>query len=179
MCGPMSRRNDRNGARGGGGPSQRQLRVGELIRRALSELLARGDVHDPALSEASLTVGEVRASPDLKVATVHVMPLGGGGAEDVIEALTRNRHELRRRVARAVALKFAPELRFRVDDTFDRLDAARRLFADETVRRDVEAEPDEAWEPGDDVPEDWPPEGWGPDEGPEPAGRPQGRRSGG
>jgi ribosome-binding factor A len=146
---------------GRGEPSQRQLRVGELIRRALSELLARGDVHDPDLSEASITVGEVRASPDLKVATVHVLPLGGGGAEAVIEALERNRHEIRRRVARAVALKFSPELRFCVDDTFDRLDGARRLFAQEAVRRDVEV--GEA-EEGEEPPEDWPPQGWHPDD---------------
>lgn len=147
MSGRMARRTDRHGGGGGhGGPSQRQLRVGELIRRALSETLARGDVHDPALSETSITVGEVRTSPDLKVATVHVLPLGGAGAEAALEALNRNRPELRRRVARAVALKFAPELRFRLDDTFDRLDAARRLFEQEAVRRDVEGEEEDASE---------------------------------
>ena len=160
----MARRFDRRGGReGGGGASQRQLRVGELIRRALSEVLARGDIHDPDLSETSITVGEVRASPDLKVATAHVLPLGGRGAEATIEALRRNRHEIRRQVARQVSLKFAPELRFRVDDTFERLDAARRLFEDETVRRDVEADAEGAGDPHD-APwddADWsPPDGW-------------------
>lgn len=151
MSGAMARRIDRHGG-GHGGPSQRQLRVGELIRRALSEMLARGDVHDPTLAGISITVGEVQASPDLKVATVHVLPLGGAGAEAALEALNRNRPEIRRRVARAVALKFAPELRFRIDDTFDRLDAARRLFEQEAVRRDVAG--DEATDEAGDG--DWP-----------------------
>ena len=135
----MARRFDRNA---GGGPSQRQLRVGELIRRRLSEVLARGEVHDPDLSGMSITVGEVQASADLKVATAHVLPLGGRGAEVLLEALHRNRHEIRRQVAKGVALKFSPELRFRIDDTFDRLDDARRLFSDDAVRRDVEGPDD-------------------------------------
>lgn len=121
------------------GPSQRQLRVGELIRRTLSEVLARGEVHDPDLQSVSVTVGEVRVSPDLKVATVHVMPLGGGDVAAVIAALARNRGALRAEVARAMTLKFAPDLRFRRDETFDALDATRRMFADERVRRDIEA----------------------------------------
>lgn len=122
----------------GQGPSQRQLRVGELIRHTLSEVLARGDVHDPELQRFSITVGEVRASPDLKVATAFVLPLGGTGAEQALAALRRNKGELRRLVAKAMTLKFAPELRFQLDETFDRLDETRRLFADERVRRDVE-----------------------------------------
>jgi ribosome-binding factor A len=124
----------------GPGPSQRQLRVGEAIRRALSEILAKGEVHDPDLDRISITVGEVRASPDLKVATAFVLPLGGHDAEGALAALHRNRNELRRLVARAMALKFAPELRFRVDDTFDRLDETRRLFSDERVQRDIGGE---------------------------------------
>jgi ribosome-binding factor A len=88
----------------------------------------------------SITVGEVRASPDLKVATAFVLPLGGGNREAAIAALARNKHELRRQVAKALTLKFAPDLRFRIDDTFDRLDEARRLFSDDRVRRDVEKE---------------------------------------
>jgi ribosome-binding factor A len=121
------------------GPSQRQLRVGEAIRRTLSEALARGAVHDPALEAFSITVGEVRMSPDLKLATAHVLPLGGGGREAALAALRQNRGELRRIVARALPLKFAPELRFALDETFDRLEAARRLFADERLRRDLDA----------------------------------------
>jgi ribosome-binding factor A len=121
------------------GPSQRQLRVGELIRRALSDTLMRAEVHDPELNAMSITVGEVRVSPDLKVATVHVMPLGGAGVEAAIAALARNRGELRRHVAAAMTLKFAPDLRFRPDGTFDALDESRRLFADERVQRDLQA----------------------------------------
>ena len=125
------------------GPSQRQLRVGELIRHRLSEVLARGDVHDPELNRMSITVGEVRCSPDLKVATAYVMPLGGHDAEAALSALRRNRGELRHQVAKGLALKFAPELRFQIDETFDRLDETRRLFADERVKRDVEDRDDD------------------------------------
>jgi ribosome-binding factor A len=123
----------------GSGPTQRQLRVGELIRRTLSDILARGDVHDPDLGRMSITVGEVRTSPDLKVATVYVMPLGGRNADEALVALNRNKGELRRTIAREMTLKFAPELRFALDETFDRMDAARRLFADERVQRDIAA----------------------------------------
>lgn len=126
------------------GPSQRQLRVGELIRRTVSDLLARGEVHDPDLQSVSITVGEVRLSTDLKVATVHVMPLGGGDVDKVIAALARNRGELRHRVAQQMTLKFAPDLRFRPDTTFDALDETRRLFSDERVQRDIAADPDAA-----------------------------------
>lgn len=121
------------------GPSQRQLRVGELIRRTLSEALTRGEVHDPDLSERSITVGEVSVSPDLKWATAHVLPLGGEDAEGALAALRRNRGELRHLLAKALTLKHVPDLRFEIDRTFDRLDDTRRLFADERVRRDVEA----------------------------------------
>jgi ribosome-binding factor A len=121
----------------GSGPSQRQLRVGELIRRRLAEVLARGDVHDPALNRHSITVGEVRLTPDLKVATAFVLPLGGEDRDAALADLNRNRGPLRHLVARALDLKFAPELRFRLDETFDRMDATRRLFADPAVRRDI------------------------------------------
>lgn len=122
----------------GPGPSQRQLRVGELIRRTLSQVLARGDVHDPDLGSMSITVGEVRASPDLRVATAFVLPLGGQGAEEALAALRRNRYELRRLVSKGLTLKFSPELRFQIDDTFDRMDDTRRLFSEDKVRRDLE-----------------------------------------
>ncbi len=122
----------------GSGPSQRQLRVGELIRRTLSEVLARGDVHDPDLNRHSITVGEVRTSPDLKVATAYVLPLGGRDAEEALAALSRNAGELRHLIARGMTLKYAPRLRFVLDETFDRMDDTRRMFADERVRRDVE-----------------------------------------
>ncbi|MGB1388017.1 MAG: 30S ribosome-binding factor RbfA [Paracoccaceae bacterium] len=122
----------------GPGPSQRQLRVGELIRRTLSEVLARGDIHDPDLNRMSVTVGEVRTSPDLKVATAYVLPLGGIGQDKVVELLTRNKGELRRVVGRKLGLKFSPELRFRLDETFDRMDDTRRMLDQEAVRRDLD-----------------------------------------
>lgn len=126
----------------GPGPSQRQLRVGELIRRSLSEVLARGDVHDPDLNRLSITVGEVRISPDLKVATAYVLPLGGEGQEDVLKLLARNKGELRRVIGRKLGLKYAPDLRFRLDRTFDQMDDTRRLFADDKVQRDLAASDD-------------------------------------
>ena len=126
----------------GPGPSQRQLRVGELIRHRLSELLLRAEVHDPDLNRHSITVGEVKTSPDLKVATAYVLPLGGQGAEDALAALRRNAPELRHLVAKAMTLKYAPQLRFVLDETFDRMDDTRRLFADERVRRDLDAPDD-------------------------------------
>ena len=122
----------------GPGPSQRQLRVGELIRRTLSDVLMRGDIHDPELNRLSITVGEVTVSPDLKVATAYVVPLGGGHEDEMFELLKRNKSELRRAVSKGLTLKFAPELRFKLDETFDRLDETRRLFSQDAVRRDVE-----------------------------------------
>ncbi|ARE84472.1 Ribosome-binding factor A [Roseovarius sp. EC-HK134] len=122
----------------GPGPSQRQLRVGELIRRTLSEVLMRGDIHDPDLNRISVTVGEVRTSSDLKIATAYVMPLGGEGQDDLIALLARNKNELRRMIGKKVGLKYAPDLRFRLDETFDQMDETRRLFDQDTVRRDVE-----------------------------------------
>ena len=127
----------------GNGPSQRQLRVGELIRRTLSDVLARADVHDPELNRHSITVGEVKTSPDLKVATAYVLPLGGRGADEALAALRRNAPELRHLVAKAMTLKYAPDLRFRLDETFDRLDETRRMFSDETVQRDIAHHDDE------------------------------------
>ncbi len=124
----------------GSGPSQRQLRVGELIRRTLSDVLMRAEVHDPDLNRHSITVGEVRTSPDLKVATAYVMPLGGHDANDALAALRRNQRELRHHIAKEMTLKYAPQLRFVLDETFDRMDDTRRMFADERVRRDVEAD---------------------------------------
>ncbi|MCC1492210.1 30S ribosome-binding factor RbfA [Cognatishimia sp. F0-27] len=120
------------------GPSQRQRRVAELIRRQLSDVLMRGEIHDPDLNRLSITVGEVRVSPDLKVATAYVVPLGGKGQDDMFELLKRNAGELRRAVSKGLTLKYAPELRFRLDDTFDQLDETRRLFSQSTVRRDLD-----------------------------------------
>ena len=117
--------------------SQRQLRVGELVRHALSEILMRGDVQDPALAGVVVTVPEVRMSPDLRVATAYVAPLGGQKGEALVEALTRHARFLRGEVAHRVTLKFAPELRFRLDDRFERASRLDALLRSEPVRRDL------------------------------------------
>ncbi len=124
---------------GGGAPNQRQLRLGELIRRRLSELLQRGEIHDPDLMRMMITVGEVRCSPDLSVATAFVLPLGGDKKDEALLALRKSRHEIRREVAKVLNIKFAPEIRFEIDDTFDRMDATRALFEREDVKADLEA----------------------------------------
>lgn len=121
----------------------RQLRVGELIRRTLSDVLNRSEIHDPDLNRMSISVGEVRLSNDLKVATVHIMPLGGKDIPAAIDALARNKYDLRKRVASALTLKYAPDLRFRADDTFAAMDETRRLFSNPTVQRDIAASDDE------------------------------------
>ena len=107
----------------GPGPSQRQLRVGEVLRRELAELLGRGDLHDPDLDGVSVTVGEVRTSPDLRQAWVYVLPLGGQDADIIVEALMRNRKEIRHLMTRNIKLKYSPDLKFIVDESFDRMDA--------------------------------------------------------
>jgi ribosome-binding factor A len=122
----------------GPGPSQRQLRVAELIRRTLSEILARGDIHDPDLNRLSITVGEVRTSPDLRIATAYVLPLGGQGQDDVCKLLSRNKGELRRAISKKLALKFAPDLRFQIDETFDRMDETKRMLDQQTVKNDIQ-----------------------------------------
>ena len=124
----------------GAGPSQRQLRVGELIRRALSHILMQGTIHDPDLNEISVTVSEVAASPDLKIATAYVCPLGGQGGDDLIALLAKNKAEIRRSISKKLTLKYTPDLRFRLDETFDRIDETRRLFNQESVRRDLDTE---------------------------------------
>lgn len=128
----------KNRSHDGQGPSQRQLRVGELIRRTLYEVLTRGEVHDPDLNRISITVGEVRLSPDLRIATVYVCPLGGQGGDEVIERLARNKGELRRLVSKQLTIKHSPDLRFRLDETFDRMDETQRLFSQDAVRRDLD-----------------------------------------
>ncbi len=125
------------------GPSQRALRVGELIRHALSDMLARGAVHDPVIEHHLITVPEVRMSPDLRLATIYVMPLGGRDTETVIEALERNKRFLRGELARAVNLKFAAEIRFRVDDRFDEAERIEKLLRTPAVQRDLKREDDE------------------------------------
>ena len=139
----MSRQNQR-GPRRSASPesSQRQLRVGELVRHAVSEILAQGSVHDPALDGHIITVPEVRMSPDLKLATVYVMPLGGRGTDEVVDALDRNKKYLRGEVARRINLKFAPDIRFRVDERFDEAERIEKLLRTPAVQRDLAQETD-------------------------------------
>ena len=125
------------------GPSQRQQRVAELVRHALAEVLQRGEVQDPVLASHVVTIPEVRMSPDLRLATAYVMPLGGQDERAVLEALERNKKHLRHEVATRVNLKFAPELRFRRDETFDEAARIDALLRSEKVRRDLANTDDE------------------------------------
>lgn len=133
----------KNRFQGKDGPSQRQLRVGEVIRRSLSEVLQRGEVHDPDLQPMSITVGEVRMTPDLSIATCFVLPLGGKDADLAIAALARNKGELRHLISRGMKLRATPDLRFRIDDMYDRMDQTRAMFAEDRVAQDIAAESDE------------------------------------
>jgi ribosome-binding factor A len=119
------------------GPSQRQQRVAELIRHALAEVLSRGDLQDDVLTRNVITIPEVRMSPDLKLATAYVMPLGGRDEEAVLKALEKNKKLLRQEVARRVNLKFAPDLRFRRDESFDEAARIDALLRSERVARDT------------------------------------------
>src|ERR1700726_892057 len=136
----MARHQQREQASGG---SQRQLRVGELIRHELAEMLSRGDIHDPVIEGHLITVPEVRVSPDLRLATIYVMPLGGRDIEAVIEALDRNKRYVRGEIARRVNLKFAPEIRFRADERFDEAERIEKLLRTPAVQRDLDGEKDE------------------------------------
>jgi ribosome-binding factor A len=124
--------------RGSNAPSQRSLRVGELMRHALAEMLVRGDIHDEVIASHVITISEVRMSPDLKLATVYVMPLGGEDLGPVLEALRDNRRFIRGELARAVNLKFAPDIRFRADESFEEASRIDRLLDSPKVRQDVE-----------------------------------------
>lgn len=140
----MSRKpNHRSAAQG---PSQRQLRAGELIRHALVEILREEDIHDPALEGVSVTVTEVRLSPDLKHATCFVEPLGAGvasapvagHAEEIVKALNAHARFLRGVLGRQIDMKFTPDLKFRHDESFDAAGRMDRLFNDPRVRADLE-----------------------------------------
>lgn len=126
-----------------GVPSQRALRAGELVRHALAEILARGDVHDAVIETHLITVAEVRMSPDLRLATIYVMPLGGHDEKAVLAALDRNKRFLRGEIAHRVNLKFAPDIRFRIDERFDEAQRIEDLLRSPTVARDLESQTDE------------------------------------
>ena len=124
------------------GGSQRQLRVGELVRHALADMLARGDVHDPVIEAHMITIPEVRVTADLRLATIYVMPLGGRDAETVVAAFERHKKFLRAEIAHRINLKFAPDIRFRVDDRFAEAERIDKLLRSPDVRRDLKHDED-------------------------------------
>jgi len=125
------------------GASARQLRVGELVRHALADMLARGDVHDPVIEAHMITVPEVRMSPDLRLATIYIMPLGGRDEAAVVAALEDNKRYMRGEIARRINLKFAPDIRFRIDERFDEAERIDKLLHTPEVQRDLDGGKDE------------------------------------
>jgi len=124
-------------------PTQRALRAGELVRHALAEILSRGEVHDPVLEDHLVTVPEVRMSADLRLASIYVMPLGGRDAKDVLTALERNKKFLRGEIARRINLKFAPDIRFMLDERFNEAERIEKLLRTPEVQRDLTDKKDE------------------------------------
>jgi ribosome-binding factor A len=134
----MSRGHHRESGRESGSvPTQRALRAGEVIRHAIAEILARGEVHDPVIQGHLITVPEVRMTADLKLATIYVMPLAGRDEKPVLAALERNKRYLRGEIARRVNLKFAPDIRFRLDERFDEAERIEKLLRTPQVQRDL------------------------------------------
>jgi len=136
----------------GGEPTQRMLRVAELIRHAVAQLLSRGEINDPALAGLVVTVPSVKMSPDLKLATVYVMPLGGKGLDTIVATLDRHKKFLRSEIATRINLKYAPEVRFKIDDSFANAAKIDALFQSEKVAADLAPEPltgDEDWQDED------------------------------
>jgi ribosome-binding factor A len=130
----MARHQHREQSTGG---SQRQLRVGELIRHELADMLSRGDIHDPVIEGHMITVPEVQMTADLRLATIYVMPLGGRDGAAVLGAMDRNKRYVRGEIARRINLKFAPEIRFRIDERFDEAERIERLLRTPAVQRDL------------------------------------------
>jgi len=120
-------------------PSQRMLRVGELVRHALANLLARDEIIDPVIERAVITVPEVRMSPDLKLANAYIVPLGGQNAKEVVKALNSHQKFIRGRIIPKLNLKYAPSLRFFEDDSFDEASRIDALLRSDKVKRDIEA----------------------------------------
>jgi ribosome-binding factor A len=137
----MSRRHTRpSSPQQGPGPSQRQLRVGEMLRHALSEILREREIRDPDLEGVSVTVTQVKPSPDMRHATVFVQPLGGENAEGIVEALNRHRGFLRGELGHTIELKFTPELRFMEDTSFAEAQRIERILHSEKVARDLKSQ---------------------------------------
>ena len=118
-------------------PSNRQLRVAELVRRNISDILSRNELYEEALTNVPITVSEVRCSSDLKLATVFVLPLGGKNAQEVVKSLAKNKSLIRKLLGKKLNLKFVPDLRFIEDETFDQIDKTAKLLQNPTVLRDV------------------------------------------
>src|SRR6195256_6703444 len=137
----MARHHQKKSTPGG---SQRQLRVGETVRHAVADILSQGSVHDADLEGHIITVPEVRMSPDLKLATIYIMPLGGRDTDIVIAALERNKKFLRGELARRVNLKFAPDVRFRVDERFEEAERIEKLLRTPAVQRDLAPDPQDS-----------------------------------
>jgi len=125
------------------GGSQRQLRVGELVRHAIADMLTRGEVHDPVIEGHLITVPEVRMSPDLKLATIYVMPMGGRDASEVVAAFEKHKKFLRAEIAHRINLKFAPDIRFRMDDRFAEAERIDKLLRSPEIARDLKHEDEE------------------------------------
>lgn len=143
----MPRRHERDRAAGARSPSQRQLRVGEEIRHVLAQLLRPGELRDPALREANITVSEVRVGPDLRNATAYVMPLAGANSDEVMEALRRSAPFLKSRLAGALDLRYIPNLFFAVDSAFASAERIAALLASPTVERDLHPDAEKTDEP--------------------------------
>src|SRR5450830_2153103 len=126
-----------------GGGSQRQLRVGELVRHAIAEMLTRGDVHDPVIEGHLISVPEVRMTPDLRLATIYIMPLAGRDADEVLAAFERHKKFLRGEIGHRVNLKFAPDIRFRVDERFEEAERIDKLLRSPAIKRDLEHKDDD------------------------------------
>ena len=122
------------------GGSQRQLRVGELVRHAVAEMLARGDVHDPVIEGHFITVPEVRMTKDLRLAIIYIMPLAGRDADEVLAAFERHKKFLRAEIAHRINLKFAPDIRFRIDERFAEAERIDQLLRSPAVKRDLDPE---------------------------------------
>src|SRR5579872_2423161 len=138
---PRHKHHRRDAAPGGG--SQRQLRIGELVRHAIADMLTRGDVHDPVIEGHLITVPEVRMTADLRLATIYVMPLAGRDTDQVLAAFERNKKFLRGEIAHRINLKFAPDIRFRVDDRFAEAERIEKLLRTPAVQRDLAPDSDE------------------------------------
>ena len=119
------------------GPTNRQLRVGELVRRCIADILSKNELYEDSLTNVPITVSEVRCSSDLKLATVFVLPLGGQNAKEVVLGLARQKNAIKKILAKTLNLKFVPDLRFLEDLTFDQMDQTSKLLKNPTVQRDT------------------------------------------